>query len=68
MQGAGIDAILTWLRDTLWGMKLTRTLMAVVCGALLLAATDEQPAQPKVLGIAHYSIFVSDLAKARAFV
>lgn len=25
------------------------------------------PARPKVLGVAHYSIFVSDLAKARAF-
>ncbi len=26
-----------------------------------------QPARPKLLGVAHYSIFVSDLAKARAF-
>jgi hypothetical protein len=25
------------------------------------------PARPKVLGVAHYSIFVSDLQKARAF-
>ncbi|MDR3698951.1 MAG: VOC family protein [Candidatus Sulfopaludibacter sp.] len=30
-------------------------------------AVQTQPARPKVLGVAHYSIFVSDLAKARAF-
>lgn len=38
--------------------------------ALLLAlplSAQTPPARPKLLGVAHYSIFVSDLAKARAF-
>jgi lactoylglutathione lyase len=30
-------------------------------------AAQAPPARPKVLGLAHYSIFVGDLAKARAF-
>jgi lactoylglutathione lyase len=30
-------------------------------------AAQNAPSRPKVLGVAHYSIFVSDLAKARAF-
>ena len=30
-------------------------------------AAQAPPARPKVFGLAHYSIFVSDLAKARAF-
>ena len=33
----------------------------------LALAVHAQPARPKLLGVAHYSIFVSDLAKARAF-
>ena len=36
----------------------------LVCWSL---AAQAPPARPKVFGIAHYSIFVSDLAKARAF-
>jgi len=35
---------------------------------LCLSLAAQAPvARPKVLGVAHYSIFVSDLAKARAF-
>ena len=37
---------------------------------VLLAACPlfaQAPARPKILGVAHYSIFVGDLAKARAF-
>jgi len=33
----------------------------------LSLAAQAPPARPKVFGVAHYSIFVSDLAKARAF-
>jgi catechol 2,3-dioxygenase-like lactoylglutathione lyase family enzyme len=33
----------------------------------LSLSAQAPPARPKVLGVAHYSIFVSDLAKARAF-
>ena len=33
----------------------------------LSLSAQAPPARPKVLGLAHYSIFVSDLAKARAF-
>ncbi len=33
----------------------------------LSLSAQAQPARPKVLGVAHYSIFVSDLARARAF-
>ena len=38
-------------------------------GFLLCLSLSAQapPARPKVFGVAHYSIFVSDLAKARAF-
>jgi catechol 2,3-dioxygenase-like lactoylglutathione lyase family enzyme len=36
----------------------------LICGCL---SAQAPPARPKVLGVAHYSIFVSDLAKARAF-
>src|SRR5438270_5254887 len=43
-------------------MKLLAALL--LCISL---AAQSQPARPKVLGVAHYSIFVSDLAKARAF-
>jgi len=33
----------------------------------LSLSAQAPPARPKVFGVAHYSIFVSDLAKARAF-
>src|ERR1039458_7087128 len=33
----------------------------------LSLSAQTPPARPKVFGVAHYSIFVSDLAKARAF-
>lgn len=33
----------------------------------LSLSAQTQPVRPKVLGVAHYSIFVSDLQKARAF-
>jgi lactoylglutathione lyase len=33
----------------------------------LSVSAQAPPARPKVFGVAHYSIFVSDLAKARAF-
>jgi catechol 2,3-dioxygenase-like lactoylglutathione lyase family enzyme len=36
----------------------------LVCLSL---SAQAPPARPKVFGVAHYSIFVSDLAKARAF-
>jgi len=35
--------------------------------ALQSLAAQAPPARPKLLGVAHYSIFVGDLAKARAF-
>lgn len=38
---------------------------AIVCGVWLKAA--EEPVRPKVFGVAHYSIFVSDLSRARKF-
>jgi catechol 2,3-dioxygenase-like lactoylglutathione lyase family enzyme len=43
--------------------------MRYLCGFLLCLSLLAQapPARPKVFGVAHYSIFVSDLAKARAF-
>ncbi|MGA2115531.1 MAG: VOC family protein [Bryobacteraceae bacterium] len=41
--------------------------MAVLFCGLFLCPAEAQPARPKVFGVAHYSIFVSDLAKARAF-
>ncbi len=43
--------------------------MKLFCAFLvcLSAYGQETPARPKVLGVAHYSIFVSDLQKARAF-
>jgi lactoylglutathione lyase len=43
--------------------------MKPLFGFLLCLSLSAQapPERPKVLGIAHYSIFVSDLAKARAF-
>jgi lactoylglutathione lyase len=43
--------------------------MRFIFGFLLCLSLSAQapPARPKVLGLAHYSIFVSDLAKARAF-
>jgi lactoylglutathione lyase len=43
--------------------------MRLLAILLLLRTLDAQtpPSRPKVLGVAHYSIFVSDLAKARAF-
>jgi len=42
-----------------------RWLVAFLMGWQLSAQAP--PPRPKVLGVAHYSIFVSDLAKARAF-
>ena len=52
-------------------MNFARTFIAstvaiLSCG-LLLHAADAQISRPKVFGVAHYSIFVSDLAKTRAF-
>jgi lactoylglutathione lyase len=43
--------------------------MRFVLGFLLCCGLSAQapPERPKVLGVAHYSLFVSDLAKARAF-
>jgi lactoylglutathione lyase len=43
--------------------------MRLFFGFLMCLSLSAQapPARPKVLGVAHYSIFVSDLAKARAF-
>ena len=43
--------------------------MRYLFGFLLCLSLCAQapPARPKVFGVAHYSIFVSDLAKARAF-
>jgi len=42
-----------------------RTLFAfLMCLSL---SAQAPPARPKVFGVAHYSVFVSDLAKARAF-
>ena len=49
-------------------MKSFRGLLPIV--PLLFAQaiwSQAIPARPKILGIAHYSLFVSDLAKARAF-
>jgi lactoylglutathione lyase len=43
-------------------MRLIATLL--LCSALV---AQTPPQRPKVLGVAHYSIFVTDLAKAREF-
>jgi lactoylglutathione lyase len=37
------------------------------CLLCLSLSAQAPPARPKVFGVAHYSVFVSDLAKARAF-
>ena len=49
------------------GRNLKR--MRYFFGFLMCVSLSAQapPARPKVFGVAHYSIFVSDLAKARAF-
>jgi lactoylglutathione lyase len=43
--------------------------MKCLFGLLLCVSLSGQapPARPKVFGVAHYSIFVSDLARTRAF-
>src|SRR5271157_4505899 len=43
--------------------------MRLLSGLLLCLSLSAQtpPGRPRILGVAHYSIFVSDLAKARAF-
>ncbi len=46
-------------------LRWMRILLAVLLGLSLSAQTP--PPRPKVFGVAHYSVFVSDLAKARAF-
>ena len=42
-----------------------RTVLAIV--ALSLLQTGGQPARPRILGVAHIALFVSDLEKARSF-
>ncbi len=44
--------------------RMSYFLSLILCLSL---AAQEPAARPKLLGVAHYSIFVSDLAKARSF-
>src|ERR1017187_449059 len=55
------------LRRSVRGCNLKR--MKCFIGLLMCLSLSAQapPARPKVFGVAHYSIFVSDLAKTRAF-
>ncbi len=49
-------------------MKMTMVLVGVVSVWLSSAVPAQQPvARPKILGVAHLAVFVSDLPKARAF-
>src|SRR5947209_778368 len=45
---------------------MKRLAILPLAAAMILSAAD-QPKRPKILGVAHMAVYVSDLAKARAF-
>lgn len=46
---------------------MRRLLVLAISGLVLMASVSPPVVRPKILGIAHIALFVSDLAKARAF-
>ena len=47
-------------------MKLSLTLVAILCAALTLPAAEEFK-RPRIVGLSHVALYVHDIEKSRAF-